>query len=135
MISTVCSMGGNLLVCLQLTVTALSCQPGGKQSNDASVVVAAENNAVYSYAAQKEGKDSVRLTIPNHPLRNEKDLDALIDQIGEERVVLLGEATHGVPSMMPKRYDAFIFIDNTTALHPIEIKLSNEPPDIYPSGS
>src|SRR4051812_37235346 len=40
-----------------------------------------------------------------------------------------------VPSILPKRYDAFIFIDNTTALHPIDIKLSNEPPDLYPSGS
>lgn len=40
-----------------------------------------------------------------------------------------------VPSIIPKRYDAFIFIDNTNALHPIEIKLRNEPPDLYPSGS
>ncbi len=40
-----------------------------------------------------------------------------------------------VPSVMPRRYDAFIFIDRTNALHPLDIKLRNEPPDLYPSGS
>jgi erythromycin esterase-like protein len=40
-----------------------------------------------------------------------------------------------VPSVMPRRYDAFIFIDHTNALHPINIKTRNEPPDLYPSGS
>jgi erythromycin esterase len=39
-----------------------------------------------------------------------------------------------VPSIIPKRYDAFIFIDKTTALHPISIPVKNEPPDTYPSG-
>lgn len=29
------------------------------------------------------------------PLRNENDLDALLDRIGDRRIVLLGEATHG----------------------------------------
>jgi erythromycin esterase-like protein len=42
---------------------------------------------------------------------------------------------HFVPSVMPRRYDAFVFIDKTNALHPIEIKLRNEPPDLYPSGT
>ncbi|MFB9862267.1 erythromycin esterase family protein [Rufibacter immobilis] len=41
-----------------------------------------------------------------------------------------------VPSVMPRRYDAFIFIDKTTALHPIQsITVRNEPPDLYPSGT
>ncbi|MFC6998015.1 erythromycin esterase family protein [Rufibacter roseus] len=40
-----------------------------------------------------------------------------------------------VPSVLPKRYDAFLFIDQTHALHPIEtITVRNEPPDLYPSG-
>src|SRR5437773_792959 len=34
-------------------------------------------------------------TIPFHPLRNETDLDVLINEIGNSRVVLLGESTHG----------------------------------------
>ena len=41
-----------------------------------------------------------------------------------------------VPSIIPKRYDAFLFIDKTHALHPIEdITVSNEPPDLFPSGT
>jgi erythromycin esterase-like protein len=40
-----------------------------------------------------------------------------------------------VPSVIPKRYDAFLFIDKTNALHPIRIPLKNEPPDLYPSGT
>lgn len=39
-----------------------------------------------------------------------------------------------VPSIIPKRYDAFIYLDQTTALHPIQISQRNEPPDTYPSG-
>jgi erythromycin esterase-like protein len=39
-----------------------------------------------------------------------------------------------VPSILPNRYDAFIFIDRTKALHPIQTKVNNEPPDTYPSG-
>src|SRR5258706_15797096 len=33
--------------------------------------------------------------IPWHPLHNEQDLDILIKEIAEARVVLLGESTHG----------------------------------------
>jgi erythromycin esterase-like protein len=46
---------------------------------------------------QQGGKPekAVTLTIPNHPLRNEQDLDILLREIGDARVVLLGEASHG----------------------------------------
>jgi erythromycin esterase-like protein len=40
-----------------------------------------------------------------------------------------------VPSVIPKRYDAFLFIDKTNALHPIRIPLKAEPPDLYPFGT
>lgn len=41
-----------------------------------------------------------------------------------------------VPSVIPKRYDAFLFIDQTQALHPISIPpTENEPPDLYPWGT
>lgn len=39
-----------------------------------------------------------------------------------------------VPSVIPQRYDAFIFIDRSTALRPLGTKPRNEPPDTYPSG-
>jgi erythromycin esterase len=41
------------------------------------------------------GKQDSLTQIPYYPLRNEKDLDVLIKEIGEARVVLLGESTHG----------------------------------------
>lgn len=41
-----------------------------------------------------------------------------------------------VPSVIPRRYDAFLYIDSTHALHPLEkIPVRNEPPDLYPSGT
>lgn len=40
-----------------------------------------------------------------------------------------------VPTILPKRYDAFIFIDETSALHPIHIQPEgNEIPETYPFG-
>ncbi|KAA9340575.1 erythromycin esterase family protein [Adhaeribacter soli] len=38
-----------------------------------------------------------------------------------------------VPSVVPERYDAFMFIDETEALHPLHTPLAtNAPPDLYP---
>jgi len=40
-----------------------------------------------------------------------------------------------VPSIMPKRYDAFVFLDETSALHPIHIEPDgNKIPETYPFG-
>jgi erythromycin esterase-like protein len=44
------------------------------------------------------------------------------------------ESGNYVPTVIPNRYDAFIFIDKTTALRPIPTVVANEPPDTYPSG-
>jgi erythromycin esterase len=41
------------------------------------------------------GRQDSSAQIPYYPLHNEKDLDVLINEIGEARVVLLGESTHG----------------------------------------
>ena len=38
-----------------------------------------------------------------------------------------------VPSIMPERYDAFLFLDKTQALHPLPIQPDEHtPPDLYP---
>ncbi|HEY0045154.1 MAG TPA: erythromycin esterase family protein [Flavobacterium sp.] len=44
------------------------------------------------------------------------------------------ESGNYVPTVVTKRYDAFVYIDETTALHPLPLRVRNEPPDTYPSG-
>lgn len=48
-------------------------------------------------AAEKEQQEggSVYMEIPNHPLQSAEDLDVLLQEIGDARIVLLGEASHG----------------------------------------
>jgi hypothetical protein len=46
------------------------------------------------------------------------------------------EAGNYVPSVMADRYDAFLYFDETEALHPLHIQPeSTEPPETYPWGS
>lgn len=45
------------------------------------------------------------------------------------------EAQNYVPTVLPDRYDAFLFIDETEALHPLHQEPKNhEPPETYPWG-
>ncbi|MEJ7559209.1 MAG: erythromycin esterase family protein [Pedobacter sp.] len=177
-------------------------------------------------SCKKKTPEVTLKNLPFHPLLNERDLGLLVTAIGDARIVLLGEASHGtteyykwrsaiskrliqekgfdmisaeaqwadsyrvnqlvsgplkdslqatallhqydrwptlmwgnyevassighraigvqynpnsergnyVPSIMPSRYDAFVYIDKTTALKPLKIKPRNEIPDTYPSG-
>src|SRR3954470_20936136 len=39
--------------------------------------------------------NDVLINIPSHALQQESDLDSLLGQIGNARIVLLGEASHG----------------------------------------
>jgi erythromycin esterase len=41
-----------------------------------------------------------------------------------------------VPTVLPRRYDAFMYIDQTQALHPLHIytREDGEPPETFPSG-
>jgi len=41
-----------------------------------------------------------------------------------------------VPSVLPRRYDAFLFIDQTQALHPLHLqpREDHEVPETYPVG-
>jgi hypothetical protein len=38
--------------------------------------------------------------------------------------------------VLPRRYDAFLYIDETQALHPLHIRAreNGEPPETFPSG-
>ena len=50
---------------------------------------------VNNNSKKEAGKQDILTQIPWHPLRNKNDLDVLIKEIGEARVVFLGESTHG----------------------------------------
>jgi erythromycin esterase-like protein len=41
-----------------------------------------------------------------------------------------------VPTVLPRRYDAFLYLDETTALHPMRIpaEVEGEVPETYPTG-
>lgn len=39
--------------------------------------------------------NEIVLNIPSHSLKSSRDLDSLINQIGDAKIVLLGEASHG----------------------------------------
>lgn len=44
------------------------------------------------------------------------------------------EAGNYVPTVLPLRYDAFLYLDETTALHPMHIAEQAGPPELYPWG-
>jgi erythromycin esterase-like protein len=51
-------------------------------------------------------------------------------------VVYRPEAETGnyVPTVLPLRYDAFIYLDRTEALHPLHVEETAKPPELYPWG-
>jgi erythromycin esterase-like protein len=45
------------------------------------------------------------------------------------------EGGNYVPSVLPERYDAFLYLDETQALHPLHLEpATNQPPETYPWG-
>lgn len=85
-----------------------------------------------------------------HLASNGKNRLLLLDKLKEEKSVssYIGHRAIGVvynpeherfgnyvPTILPKRYDAFIFLDETTALHPIHIVPDGDQiPETYPFG-
>jgi erythromycin esterase len=69
-----------------------------------------------------------------------KEENSLSSYIGHRAIGVVYNPEHErfgnyVPSILPKRYDAFIFLDETSALHPIHIlPEGNQIPDTYPFG-
>jgi hypothetical protein len=85
----------NIFISTSFISLCLACHLPDKQNHRSSKLVPQKENAIYRYASERDSSDSVRLKMPNYPLRNERDLDILMQQIGNARVVLLGDATHG----------------------------------------
>jgi erythromycin esterase len=67
-----------------------------------------------------------------------KQHEAFMKPIGHRAIGVqydpANERGNYVPSIIPNRYDAFIYFDKTTALHPLGTQPKDEPPDTYPSG-
>lgn len=77
-----------------------------------------------------------RLLLMNK-IREEK---CLSDYIGHRAIGVVYNPEHErfgnyVPTILPKRYDAFLYLDETTALHPIHIQPEgSQIPETYPFG-
>ena len=75
--------------------------------------------------------------LPLHKLKNK---DVLQKPIGHRVIGVVYNPefeSYGnyVPSILPMRYDAFIFLDKTKALHPIDVKTDvHQIPETYPFG-
>ena len=67
-----------------------------------------------------------------------KDVVQLQKNVGHRAIGVVyqpnQEQGNYVPSIIPNRYDAFVFIDRSSALHPIGTQPRREPGDTYPSG-
>lgn len=57
-------------------------------------------------------------------------LDKLVDVIRES----FYKRGNYVPSVLSRRYNAFIYLDQTQALHPLHIHAGEEVPETYPFG-
>ena len=87
----------NSLLPTALLVGLLLLECGSKSTADVVGQSAAAKLSVMQVAGPgpDQGRKPVKVQIPNYPLRSEADLDPLIRAIGNARVVLLGEASHG----------------------------------------
>ena len=90
----------------------------------------------WEHAFHLASKGQNRLLLMNK-VKDEKCLSSLI---GHRAIGVVYNPEHErfgnyVPTILPKRYDAFIFIDETNALHPINIEVNgNQIPETYPFG-
>ncbi len=67
-----------------------------------------------------------------------KNISSLNKAIGHRAIGVVyaphNERGNYVPSVIPERYDAFLYFERTTALQPLYTDARNEPPDTYPWG-
>ena len=103
------------------------------------------------------------LICDDHPLVREVMKDVLHEASGDDKLLLFDDSDHGgriaesrghraigvvyrpererygnyVPTVLPRRYDAFLFLDRTQALHPlhdVQPLEKGEVPETYPAG-
>lgn len=82
------------------------------------------------------GKGESKLVMLNK-IKNKKEIDVHIGHraIGVVYHPELEQYGNYVPSLLTKRYDAFIFIDETKGLHPLHIKPNgHQVPETFPFG-
>ncbi len=66
--------------------------------------------------------------------------DGLLEPRGHRAIGVAYDPTYErcgnyVPTVLPRRYDAFLYVDEAQALHPLHLQLRNdgEPPETFPS--
>jgi erythromycin esterase-like protein len=87
----------------------------------------------WEYLLHQQGGDN-KLIFSNEI----REVQSLQQSIGNRAIGVVydpgNERGNYVPSVIPNRYDAFLFFDQTTALRPLNTPARNEPPDTYPWG-
>jgi erythromycin esterase-like protein len=90
----------------------------------------------WEYILHYTGNDKNKLVML-HNLKNEEDMEM---HIGHRAIGVVYNPEHEqygnyVPTVLPMRYDAFIFLDETNALHPLHIRMDgHKVPETYPFG-
>jgi erythromycin esterase len=95
---------------------------------------AVEGSLEHNFHKASNGKNKLLLL---NELKKEKCLSSYIGHRAIGVVYNPEQELFGnyVPTLLPKRYDAFIFLDQTNALHPIQIPLDRDQiPETYPFG-
>lgn len=106
----------------------------GDEMRKIKVPEAVEGSWEHAFHVASNGEN--RLLLMN-TIIEEKSLS---DYIGHRAIGVVYNPEHErygnyVPTIIPKRYDAFIYIDETTALHPLHIQPDgNQIPETYPFG-
>src|SRR4028119_2331204 len=60
-----------------------------------SLMIMLSMSLITSCKKSATGNEAIAQGIPSHPLQSEQDLDKLLEKMGDAKVVLLGEASHG----------------------------------------
>ena len=95
---------------------------------------AVEGSLEHNFHKASNGKNKLLLL---NELKKEKCLSSYIGHRAIGVVYNPEQELFGnyVPTILPNRYDAFIFLDQTNALHPIQIPLDRDQiPETYPFG-